>query len=516
MMSTPHPIAPMRRYPLTLTVACLLAACAPMGPNYQRPSVDVPDAWQPAAPAPAASAATIVAAPVPADADVAPLPPVGSAELVNTAWWSEFGDPQLDALIRTALDENKDLRIAAYRIEQFDAQLQVTKSAGEPQVNVGASRTRDALSQNRQVPLAPATQPVGNNFEISGAISWEMDFWGRVRRANEASLADLLATEESRRTLVLSLVAEVASTYVRLLSLDQELDVLNRTMASRRDSLELLQKKLAGGGIAELPVLKARADLEEALAELPLKASEIAVLEHALCGLLGRNPGPIECGKPMQAWALPAIPGGLPARLLVQRPDVRKAEQELVAANARIGVAKAQYLPTIALTSQSGFASADLSKLTQLSSNFGSFGVNLLGPIFTSGRIGGQVREAEAVQREKATAYLLSVQTALREVEDALVTHRNTYQRSANRDRQLAALRELRDSAFKRYQGGYTGYIEVLDAERSLYGGELQQNQTRRDQFLALIAVYKAMGGGWTVADHLAPTTALTTKTHHE
>jgi multidrug efflux system outer membrane protein len=480
-------------------LACgLLAACSAMGPDYQRPDVTMPAAWQGAASAPAPlPAAATAAAP---GKELLDEPPVGAAELANTAWWSAIGDPQLDALIRIALDENKDLRIAAYRIDQFDAQLQVTQSAGKPQVNVAASRTRDALSQNRLVPLAAGVQPTGNNYEVSGAINWEMDFWGRIRRANEAAMADLLSTEESRRVLILSLVSDVASTYLTLLSLDRELDIHKRTVVSRNDTLQLLIKKFKDGGVAELPVLKARAEFEEAQADLTVKETEIVVLEHALSSLLGRNPGPIERGKPFESLLLPPIPGTLPADLLAQRPDVRKAEQDLVAANARIGVAKAQYLPNIGLTTQSGFASAELSKLTMLSSNFGTFGVTLLGPIFTSGRISGQVREAEAIQHEKATAFLLSVQTALREVEDALVVHRKTWQRSTIRDRQLAALREHSESALKRYQGGGSSYLEVLDAERSLYAGQIQQNQTRHDQYIALIAVYKAMGGGWSVA----------------
>ena len=514
MTPTPNPDAAMRRYHLTLIVPCVLAGCMTIGPDYQRPGVVVPPAWQALAAEPPAS--PVASTPAPADAAADEAPPPGSAELVNTAWWSAFGDPQLDSLIRIALEENKNLLIAAYRIEQFDAQLQVTKSAGNPQVNAGAQRTRDSLSQNRQVPLAVGVEPVGNSYEVFGSIGWELDLWGKLRRADQAAIAELVATEENRRALVLTLVSEVASTYVRLLGLDRDLDILRRTSASRSETLQLLGKKLDGGGISELPVLKARAEVEEARADVTVKESEISLLEHALSGLLGRNSGTIERGKAIGALALPPIPGGLPADLLAQRPDVRKAEQELVAANARIGVAKAQYLPTIALTSQSGFASADLSKLAQLSSNFGSFGVTLLGPIFTSGRIGGQVREAEAIQREKATAFVQSVQTAVREVEDALVSRRKTYQRSGIRERQLAALREHRDSARKRYDGGHSSFLEVLDAERSLFAGELQQNQTRRDQHLALIAVYKAMGGGWTIADLMAPNTALTKKPDHE
>ncbi len=252
------------------------------------------------------------------------------------------------------------------------------------------------------------------------------------------------------------------------------------------------------------------AEYEEALADLTVKEAEITVLENALSSLLGRSPGRIERGKALAKLNLPPIPAGLPADLLVQRPDVRKAEQELVSANAKIGIAKAQYLPAIGLTAQYGFASAELNTLLQSSSNVSSFGATLLGPIFTSGRTAGQVREAEAIQQQKAMAYLLSVQTALREVEDALVLHRQTWQRSAIRTRQLEALRAHGQSALKRYEGGRSSYLEVLDADRSTYVGEIQENQTRRDQYIALISVYKAMGGGWSVSD--SPLAAPTAK----
>jgi multidrug efflux system outer membrane protein len=440
-------------------------------------------------------------------------PAVGPTGLIDTAWWSAFGDPQLDALIRIALEENKDLKIAAYRVEQYNAQLQVAHSAGQPQASAYAQRSRDAVSQNRFIPLVSGAYPVGNVYEIGGTVTWELDFWGRVRRANESALADLVATEEDRRALVLTLVSNVASSYVTLIGLDRELELHRRTAASRQESVQLLRKKLEGGGAGEQPYLKAKAEYEEALAELTVKEAEITVLEHALSSLLGRGPSPIERGKPLAELTLPPIPAGLPADLLVRRPDVRKAEQELVSANARIGVAKAQYFPTIGLTAQYGFASAELSKLTQASSNVSSFGVNLLGPIFTSGRTAGQVREAEAVQQQKAMAFLLSVQTALREVEDALVLHRQTWQRSALRARQLETLRAHGASALKRYEGGRSSYLEVLDADRSTYVGEIQQNQTRRDQYIALISVYKAMGGGWGITDSplAAPSAKATT-----
>ena len=506
-------LRPIRHLPLAVAATLAISGCT-LGPDYKRPDIDVPVAWRAT---PAASAGELAAKPAAAASAVgylpADMPPVGAAELADTAWWSAFGDPVLDQLIQTALENNKDLRIAALRIQEYDAFLQVTRAAGLPQVGAGASRTRDTLSENRQVPLAVGTEPVGNSYEVLGRVAWELDFWGKFRRANESALAQLMASEETRRGLVLTLVSDVAAAYVQLRSLDSELEVLQRSVASGRETLRLLESKYAGGGISEVPVIQARAALEELTANLPVKEQGIAKLENGLSALLGRNPGPIERGKPITALALPAIPGGLPAELLVRRPDIRKAEQDLIAANAKIGVAKAQYLPDISLTASSGYASTDLSNLTLLTSNFGSFGVTLLGPIFTSGRIAGQVREAESAQQQTATAYLLAVQAGLREVEDALVSHRKTYQRLGIRTRQLDALRAARESAKKRYAGGYTGYLEVLAADRDVDTGELQYSQTRFDQYSALIAVYKAMGGGWKVADALAPSTSQTKKT---
>ena len=503
-MSRQRRMPPVERRPalLGLAVCGLLAACT-MGPDYQRPAVTVPERWQPAPPV----SSPVVAVPAPAAAG---QPPLGPVELLDTAWWAAFGDPKLDALIRVALEENKDLRIAALRVEQYNAQLQVAQADGGPQAFVRGQRTRDAVSQNRFIPLVNGAYPVGNVYEIGGGVTWEIDFWGRVRRANESALADMLATEEDRRALVLSVVANVASSYVMLLGLDRELELHRLNAASRHESLQLLGKKLEGGGVGEQPYLMAKAEYEEALAELTVKEADITVLEHALSTLLGRAPGRIERGRTLAALNLPPIPAGLPADLLVQRPDVRKAEQELVSANARIGIAKAQYLPAIGLTAQYGFASAELNTLLQSSSNVSSFGATLLGPIFTSGRIAGQVREAEAIQQQKAMAYLLSVQTALREVEDALAQHRQTWQRSAIRARQLEALQAHGRSALKRYEGGRSNYLDVLDAYRSTYAGEIQKNQTRRDQYIALISVYKAMGGGWSVSD--SPLAAPTAK----
>jgi outer membrane protein, multidrug efflux system len=487
----------------SIMLACLALAGCTSGPDHQRPPVELPQAYAARVPVsrPVATAGGEAAGLAEADALRArpPAPRLGGKELLDTAWWTGLGDPQLDALIDAAIEHNQDLRIAALRIEQFDAYLQVSRSAGLPRVGIDASRTRDTLSENRQVPLVPGAQPVDNAYSVALFSSWELDLWGKVRRANESALAELTAREENRRAMMQSLVAEVAAAYIRLLALDREVELLNQTLASFRETVVLAEARYAGGRSAELPVIQARAELLERLPELPAKEAEIALLENRLNGLAGRDPGPILRGKTLTALVVPAIPAALPSDLLAQRADIRVAEQELIAANAKIGVAKAQYLPTISLTASSGFASNELSKLTLLSSNFGSFGINLLGPLFTGGRIEGQVREAEAVQQQAAVAYVRTVRTALREVEDALTAHAKLGQQLALRELQLQTLRYQLNLAQRRFEGGYTGYFEVLEIDRALTYALQLQNQAQREHVVSLIAVYKAMGGGWSL-----------------
>jgi len=466
-----------------------LAGCV-SGPDYQRPQVVTPAAWR--------------------------TPVTDAADLANTAWWNHFKDSQLDELIRVALEENKDLRIAALRVEEFGARLQVNKSAAYPQIGYGAGLGRDRLSQDRQIPLPLSTPRTGNAYEIRANASWELDFWGRVRRSNEAALAELLSVEENQRAVVLSLVSDVAAAYVRLLSLDKELEIAKRTLDSRSQTVKLFESKYAGGGIARLGLAQVRSAYEETATVIPAIEREIALLEHALSSLLGRNPGPIKRADGLAALAVPAVPEGLPSDILVRRPDIRRAEQDLVAANARIGVARAQYLPSISLTGLFGYASTDLSRLLQGSAGFGSAGASLLGPIFDGGRIEGDVRQAEAVRTQALVKYQSAVQTALREVEDALISNRKSIEQLAVANRQVAALQEYATLARKRYDGGYSSYIEVLDAERGLFAGEISKAQVQRDALVALIGIYKAMGGGWVddaavsrqVAHSVAPTQA--------
>jgi multidrug efflux system outer membrane protein len=488
----------VKRLASLLPVAAVALAGCVLGPDYRRPEIEVPASFGRGA-EPVASGPAKEQPPGPAEAEGRQS--IAGEDLLATAWWRAFGDAQLEQLIGIALEENKDLRIAAHRIDRYEAALQVSRAARLPEAGYFGSRSRDWLSQNTQVKLNPGTDPVDNSYVIGAKATWEIDLWGRIRRANEAAAAELMAVEENRRALVTSLVSELISTYLKLLSVDREIELLQEAITNHRETVRLLEAKSSGGRIPEIQVVDARIELERAQSALPLKEREAASLENALSELLGRNPGPIARGAKLDALRLPVIPAGVPAQVLAQRPDVRRAEQELVAANARIGVAKSQYLPAVSLTAQQGFASDELSKLLLLSSNFGTLGVMLLGPIFDGGRIAGRVREAEAIQREAATAYVRTVQGALREVEDALVWHEKVVRQSESRAREVEALRLRADLSRKRQAGGMGDMIQVLHAERAVAEGLAAQLQNRRDLGLSMLAVYKSMGGSWSVAD---------------
>ncbi|MFN7726254.1 MAG: efflux transporter outer membrane subunit [Rubrivivax sp.] len=497
------PVRAARLAGVGLVLGWGLAGCT-LGPDYQRPTVPVPAQFgsAPSAAVPPTAAAvpsSLLLAPSDALLRQPPQPAKAPTAVLDSAWWKALGDPALDQLVDTALRQNQDLRIAAARIQQFDAYLQISRADGGPRVDADLSRTRDTLSENRQVPLVVGAEPVDNSYIVGLRASWELDLWGKVARGNEAALAELAASEEARLALTQSLVSEVVAAYLRLLSLDQELALLRETLDSHRATVRLTQARFDGGGSSELPVVHALSELQHRLPELPAKEAEVAAQEFKLNLLLGNPPGAVARNAALAKLSLPGVPAGLPADLLRQRPDVRRAEQDLVAANARIGVAKAGYLPTISLTASNGFASNELSKLSMLTSNFGSFGVNLLGPLFNSGRTAGLVREAEALQQQAAETYVKAVQTAVVEVEDALVRHQKAGEQRALRELQIKTLVAQRELAQRRFDGGAAPYFDVLVAERGLLAGQQMLNQALREQATALVAIHKAMGGGWSL-----------------
>ncbi|MFW2440845.1 MAG: efflux transporter outer membrane subunit [Arenicellales bacterium] len=457
-------------------VLCLamvsLSGCM-VGPDYEKPEVDTPAEWR--------------------------YQVTDAADTVNTVWWNQFNDPVLDQLVDEALDNNKDVRIAAARVEEFAARVNIARSGLFPQFGYGASGERNKASLES---LSGAPAGISRTSDVYSAavdVGWELDLWGKIRRATEAARADLLAQEEARRTVILTLVSSVANSYIGLRALDRQLEITHRTLATRKDSLDLFELQFKGGVVSQLEVAQVRSEYEQAAVRVPAVERQIAVLENAISVLLGRNPGNISRGKSIDDLVLIEVPESMPSDLLQRRPDIRSSEQNLIAANAQIGVAKAQYFPSISLTGLFGYASAALSDLLSSSANLWGLNGVVLGPIFSGGSLTGQLRASEAVQRQVLIAYLQTVQNAFREVDDALIVTQKRREELAALGRQVDALKDYARLARLNYDEGQVSFIEVLDAERRLFDVELIEAQARSDVYVSLVTMYKVVGGGWVV-----------------
>jgi multidrug efflux system outer membrane protein len=459
----------MRNQVLTCVLLALLAGCA-VGPDYQRPPVEVPAGWR--------------------------FEEAQARELANTAWWEQFNDPVLNELVQIALEENKDLRIATARIEEFMGRYVTTRGELFPQVGAGATAARQRVSQDGVSPI-PSVRATYDSYDVFLNGSWEIDFFGRLRRATEAARADMLSTEEARRVVILTLVGSVAATYVDLLTLDKQLELTQKTAQGRKDSLDIFRMRFEGGVVSEVVLSQSDAEYRDALSRIPDLERAIVQTENALSILLGRNPGDIVRGRNLDELGIPTVPAGLPSDLLERRPDIRQAEQVLIAANARIGEAKALYYPTISLTGLLGYSSTDLSNLFTGSTKVWSLASPLTMPIFTAGRIKGQVKAAEAFQQQALYNYQAAIQNGFREVEDALVDRVKFQERLQALAQQIEALRTYARLAMLRYDEGYASYIEVLDAERSLFNTELIHAGVQGNVCNSFINIYKSMGGGW-------------------
>jgi len=460
----------MRNVILVIMLALLTASCT-VGPDYKRPAVDVPTGWR--------------------------LSEKEAKDLAQTAWWAQFNDPILNNLITTALRENKDLMIAAARIEEYAGRYGIVRSGLFPQVGAAGQYTREQVTTTGDNRPTPGYRTDTETYSATLNASWEIDLWGRIRRSSESAQAQLLATEEARRGVILSLVSSVASAYINLRDLDRQLEISTQTAQSRGKSYNLFQERFKGGVISDLELSQNRSQYEEALASIPGLEKAVTQQENGLSVLLGRNPGPVLRGKTIDTLSLPAIVAGMPSDLLQRRPDIRQAEQTLIAANAQIGVAKAAYFPTISLTGAYGSASGDLSNLFKGPSKVWQYSAPITMPIFTAGKIAGSVREAEAVQQQALISYQQTIQNAFREVDDALTDRAQTAKQLAAQKNQVDSLRQYAGIARMRYDNGYTDFLTVLDAERSLFNAELAYTQTQGALYLALINLYKAMGGGW-------------------
>ena len=468
---------------LTIALTGTLAACA-VGPDYKRPTVDAPASYR--------------------------FDDPQARDTANTHWWAQFGDAQLDRLIVIALQESKDLMIAAARVDEYYGRYGAQRGQQFPQAELAADAGRQRAPQV-STPVTPAAASGTSNFYVVDlGVSFELDLWGRLRRATEAARADLLSVEENRRTVVLSLVSAVATAYVNLLDLDRQLEIARRTAETRADSLRIFDLRFKGGTISEMELQQVRSEYEAAVAAIPALEKQVAQQENGLSVLIGRNPGPIARGGTLAKLVLPAVPAGMPSELLERRPDIRQAEQLLIAANARIGVAKAAFYPSISLTGLLGTASSGLSNLFTADSRTWTYAGNLSQPIFTGGTLSGQLAASEAQQKQALYAYQQAIQIAFGEVANALVDQAKTREQVAAQRRQVEALGRYAQLARLRYDNGYTSYIEVLDAERSLFQAQLQLAQTQGQLYFALINLYKALGGGWVnEADKLAPRPAV-------
>jgi outer membrane protein, multidrug efflux system len=459
-----------------LSATLLLAGCA-VGPDYKRPEVPVPPEFRAQPP------------------DV----PVSEKSIGDLAWWEVFRDEVLQELLRTALAANYDLRIAAARVLDARAQVTVVRSFQFPDVTGNASAAYTRLFGDR----TPTQQK--SLFSPVGTLdlAWELDLWGRLRRATEAARGDLLATEDARRAVMSTLISDVASAYFELRELDLELEIAKRTLVSRQGSLRLVQLRYQGGVAALIDVRQAEVLVYTAAETIPDIERRIEQTENLISVLLGRSPGPVLRGRSTAetlAQAPPTVPPGLPSSLLERRPDVRGAEDQLAAATARIGVAKANYFPRVLLTAAGGAGGVRID-----GSWFGPQGIlavapQLTLPIFNMGRVGAGVDSAEAQAQEALIRYEQTIQQAFREVADALVEHSK---RRESRIQQALLVDSLLDAARLagiRYRGGVTSYLEVLDTERQLFDAELNLAQSQRDELLALVRLYRALGGGWTPA----------------
>jgi len=462
----------MRNCVAPLFVALLLSGCT-MGPNYKRPTVAVPPAYRGIAPD------------APAQTE--------SASLGDQKWWDVFQDEQLRSLVRTALQQNYDLRIAASRILEARAQLGITRADQFPTVSGGAGITDVRTAQSKFLPAFETS-----SAQVNVSAAWELDFWGKYRRATEATRANLLATEWARQEVASTLVANVAAAYFQLRALDLQLEISKRTLDSRQESLRLTRLLANGGSTSLLDVRQAEQLVFTASAEIPALEQQIEQQENFLSILLGRNPGNIARGQTLiEQHHPPEVPAGLPSSLLERRPDIRQAEQQLVAANAEIGVARAAYFPQISLNGNGGLQSSALTNLFTGPAGAWSFGASLTQPIFTAGKISSGVRLAKARQQTATLFYQQSIQGAFRSVSDALIGYRKTREFSSHQQELFESAQDAARLSHMRYNGGVTGYLEVLTNETNSFSAELGLVQARLNELLAVVQLYEALGGGW-------------------
>ncbi len=452
-------------------LAALLVAGCTVGPDYVRPAVDTPEAWR--------------------------IDYPEAAEAADTKWWEQFGDPVLNELVDSALRENRDLLIAAARVDQFIGALGASRSQLFPQIGYGADASRNRASRVGSVPIPPGVDPYFTLYQASLGASWQLDLFGRVRRLTEAAQAQVYASEQAQRGVVLSLVTSVATSYIVLRTLDRQLEIAQATAKNFGETARIFDLRFKAGIVARTEVMQISSQYQQALAAIPAFEQAIAAQENLISILLGRNPGPIPRGKTIDQLAAPLIPADLPSTLLQRRPDIMQAEQNLVAANANIGATRALYYPDLSLTGALGSVSTSMDDFLTGPASTWSLSAGLVGPIFTFGGITGQVRTAEAREREALYFYQRTILNAFRETNDALIGSQKKIEEVELQKKRVDALREFARLSRLRFDKGVAGYLEVLVAENELFAADLASVNLLGARYTQVINVYQAMGGGW-------------------
>jgi multidrug efflux system outer membrane protein len=470
---------------LFLAAVILCAGCAPaaepggllgrlwhleVGPDYRRPAVNTPDDFR------------------------GRVGPADAASFADLPWWQVFGDSTLNDLIRRSLEGNYDLQGAVASIEQARAQVGVTASNLYPQVGYQGSAEREKIFFTPTFP-----SPTFNVFQGVLNVAWEIDLWGRIRRSTEAARAQFLATEEARRGVVETLVSDVGTDYFQLLELDRELAIAHESADTYQRTLDVFTQRYLGGTDTKISTARAAANLQGSVSQIAALQRQITQQENVIGVLLGTNPGPIDRGMPLVAQTTPATPEGLTTDLLRRRPDIRQAEQTMIAANAEIGVAVANFFPTIGLSAMYGNAGSKIENVFKNGASIWNIAANVSGPLFQGGRLIESYRAQQAFWDQTIAQYRATIVEAFREVADALVAEVRLAEQRKAQEAQVASLREAMDLSLRRYYTGLSNYIEVLDAEELLYPAESSLAQTERDQLLAVVNLYKALGGGWEI-----------------
>ncbi|HZQ48170.1 MAG TPA: efflux transporter outer membrane subunit [Verrucomicrobiae bacterium] len=463
---------------LPLSLVLLLASCA-VGPNYKRPPVNAPADFR------SASGHT-------------------TNSLAELPWWQMFQDNNLQDLIRTALTNSYDLRIAISRVEQANAILVQNRASFFPQLGYAGTiqRNRNAVGGN-----AAFTGGITTNFLVLDAnVSWELDLWGRIRRLNESARAQFLATQEARRDVMISVISRVAQAYFQLLAFDRQLEIAKRTTNSYGESLRIFSLQLSHGVASKLETSSAEAALASAAATIPDLERQITIQENMINVLVGHNPGPVPRSHTLLQQLLPPeVPAGLPATLLERRPDIREAEQLLRSANAQVGVAVADYFPRLTLTGLLGKVSPEVSAITSGAATAWSIAANLSGPIFQGGRLAGQYRQAQALREQYLLQYRSTILNAFAEISDALIANQKFAQVRVQQARAVDAYRTAVQIVNQRYLVGQSSYYEVLQEQLLLFPAENSLVQTELNQLLTLVQLYQALGGGWQAESPAAP-----------